>query len=472
MKIQQVQYNNNVTFKGLFSRKNNTNPVNLSEQQPDTFEKEASAAQEVPTKQSFFSRLKNPIKTATEQLVEYNKAKEHEYNLELLEHGWTNSREIKDRVLEGKLDIVKYFGHAIPRIFLEDDRREVMDYFIKQQLTEDYERKLPMHKYSPKEMRAVMVYLEGYPEILGEVLLAKDINGELPIHKLLKADYTEKALDDIRILDSQTSNRLNDQIKVTMFEARDANGMRPIDWLLNYNVVNRKDIFLPFSDTVLSGIGHDKRDIIEETSKFEPFIPVKQLERKKVIDSVCEQVKPDLAGILKVLNLTEVKSTAGSDLNLNEHFTANMVEFMTNIATSEQRAKIIPKLYQMKNLDYDKVTTNGIPALELIFNAEDETLLDIVKNKHFEYRPELDFAFNNIQNEKVKALAKNIKIDFKDLETALWFHSKKMLEIAKHQFDSPLYNKEYNGAILGKYNWNSGSLFGIWRDFEKYIKFH
>jgi len=471
MKIQQVQYNNNVMFKGLFSGKNNTNPVNITEQH-DTFEKEASAAQEVPTKKSFLSKLKNPIKTATEQLLEYNKAKEHEYNLELLEHGWTNSRKIRDRVLEGKFDIVKYFGHNIPNIFLESDRRDVMEYFIKQQLTEDSERKLPMHKYSPKEMQAVMVYLGGYPEVLGEILLAKDINGELPIHKLLQADYTKEALDNIFIFDSHASNRLNDPIKVTMFEARDANGMRPIDWLLNYNVINRKDIFHPFSDTILSGIGHDKRGIIEESGKFEPFIPVKELERKKVIDSLCQQNSPDLEGVLNVLNHSDIKQTAGLDLNLNEHFTADMVEFLTNIATPEERAKILPKLYQMKNLDYDKVTTNGIPALELIFNAEDENLLDIVKNKHFEYRPELDFAFNNIQDEKIKNLAKNIKIDFKDLETSLWFHSKKMLEMAKHQFDSPLYNKEYNGAILGKYNWNSGSLFGIWRDFEKYIKFH
>ena len=38
MKIQQVQYNNNVMFKGLFSGKNNTNPVNITEQH-DTFER-------------------------------------------------------------------------------------------------------------------------------------------------------------------------------------------------------------------------------------------------------------------------------------------------------------------------------------------------------------------------------------------------------------------------------------------------
>ena len=74
MKIQQVQYNNNVMFKGLFSGKNNTNPVNITEQH-DTFEKEASAAQEVPTKKSFLFKLKNPIKTAIEQLLEYNMAK-------------------------------------------------------------------------------------------------------------------------------------------------------------------------------------------------------------------------------------------------------------------------------------------------------------------------------------------------------------------------------------------------------------
>lgn len=58
MKIQPIQYNNNVTFRGFFSRKNNTNPVILSEQQFDTFEKEALAAQEVPTKKSFLSKLK------------------------------------------------------------------------------------------------------------------------------------------------------------------------------------------------------------------------------------------------------------------------------------------------------------------------------------------------------------------------------------------------------------------------------
>ena len=57
MKIQPIQYNNNVVFKGLFSGKNNTNPVNIPEQH-DTFEKEALAAQEVPTKKSVLSKLK------------------------------------------------------------------------------------------------------------------------------------------------------------------------------------------------------------------------------------------------------------------------------------------------------------------------------------------------------------------------------------------------------------------------------
>lgn len=154
MKIQQVQYNNNVMFKGLFSGKNNTNPVNIPEQH-DTFEKEA-LAQEVPTWKNVFSKIKNPITTITEKISENNKVKEHEYNLKLLKNGYHNSGEIRDRVLDGKFDIVDYFGHNIPNIFMAGERREVMDYFIKQQLTEDYERKLPMHKCSFKELKATL----------------------------------------------------------------------------------------------------------------------------------------------------------------------------------------------------------------------------------------------------------------------------------------------------------------------------
>lgn len=477
MKIQQVQYNNNVMFKGLFSRKNNTNPVILSEQQSDTFEKEALAAQEVPTKKSFLSKLKNPIKTLKEKIPNIDPVKEHEYNRELLENWFMNTTKIRNRVVDGKLDLAKYPEHTLSEFSPLNEYNDIMDSFIKQQSTEDYERKLPMHKCSFKELEATMGYVTRYPEAYGEVFLARDINGEIPFHRFLKSDYTKEALNNIRKFEYypyfRDNDKLRKQILVTAFEAKNADGMSLLDWLLNYNVLNKGiDIVYPYeSDGVIAAISRYKKDYIRENGSFEPYIPLKDLKRKEIMDTLCMQNHPDLEGILNVLNYPNVKSTSGLDLNLNEHFTADMVEFMTNFATPDERAKIIPKLYQMKNLDYDKVSTNGIPALEFIFNAEDETLLDIVKNKHFIYRPELDYAFNNIQNEKVKALAKNIKIEFKDLETAIWFASKEMLEMAKHQFESPLYKKEYNGVKLGRYSWNRGSLFGCVND-DKYIPWH
>lgn len=477
MKIQPIQYNNNVTFRGFFSRKNNTNPVILSEQQSDSFEREASA-QEVPTWKNVFSKIKNPITTITEKISENNKVKEHEYNRELLENWFMNTTKIRDRVVDGKLDLAKYPEHTLSEFSPLNEYNDIMDCFIKQQLTEDYERKLPTHKCSFKELVGTMGYVTRYPEAYGEVFLAKDINGEIPFHRFLTSDYTKEALKNIRDFEYypyfRDNDKLRKQILVTAFEAKNPDGMSLLDWLLNYNVLNKGiDIVYPYeSDGVIAAISRYKKDYIRENGKFEPYIPLKDLKRKEIMDTLCNQNTPELEGILNVLNYPNIKSTSGLDLNLNEHFTADMVEFLTNFATPDERAQIIPKLYQMKNLDYDKVTTNGIPALELIFNAEDETLLDIVKNKHFIYRPELDYAFNNIQNEKVKTLAKNIKIDIKDLETAIWFSSKEMLEMAKHQFESPLYKKEYNGVKLGRYGWYRGSLLGCASDYGKYIPWH
>ena len=74
----------------------------------------------------------------------------------MLENWFMNTTKIRDKVVDGKLDLAKYPEHTLSEFSPLNEYNDIMDCFIKQQLTEDYERKLPVHKCSFKELKATL----------------------------------------------------------------------------------------------------------------------------------------------------------------------------------------------------------------------------------------------------------------------------------------------------------------------------
>lgn len=66
----------------------------------------------------------------------------------------------------------------------------------------------------------------------------------------------------------------------------------------------------------------------------------------------------------------------------------------------------------MKNIDYNQIDENGISVLEKIINSENTKALELVKNFEFEYLRELDYAYENIQNDTFKRKVKNLNVKF------------------------------------------------------------
>ena len=152
--------------------------------------------------------------------------------------------------------------------------------------------------------------------------------------------------------------------------------------------------------------------------------------------------------IMRILNDKEVQKTNGLDLNLDENYTAEIIEYLINNANTKESAKIVAKLKTLNRLDYDKVDRNDISVIELIMNAENDMLLELVKNNTFKYRPELDYVYNNIQNPEFKEKIKKLKFDFVELKNAIEMLSVEKLEKYISHSNSPLYDKNIHGLEM------------------------
>ena len=193
-----------------------------------------------------------------------------------------------------------------------------------------------------------------------------------------------------------------------------------------------------------------KNDYEKETRKeFKPFRPVSDLKRETYIaNEINKSSGMNIDNILEILSNKEVCKSKGGDLNSHDNYIAEVIEFLINNANKEERNKIVSKLKELTRIDYDKVDYNDISSIELIMNAEDDELLELVKNNTFKYRPELDCVYNNIQNPNFKEKIKDLKFDFLDLREAVENFSVRNLEKYISHSNSPLYKKEVHGLDM------------------------
>lgn len=365
-----------------------------------------------------------------------------------------DSNLIKDAIIAGKIDLTKIPLQTFNFRLNNADYEEVVNHFAESIKTEiDENRQTLLHKCDAKQVYTVIQNLWQYPEVVAEMITAKDVNGEMPIHKYINDDYSEENFENIKqfYYALHSKGQLNYQTLLTVFEAKNANGVSVQDWLEEHCHRERKQRHcFPFSETLLSLLHYAKKDYENETGKeYQPFIPVSDLKQKAYVTSLINMSsKMNYDNIMRILNDKEIQKTNGLDLNLHENYTAEIIEYLINNANVQEGAKIVAKLKALNYLDYDKVDRNGISVIELIMNAENDMLLELVKNNTFKYRPELDYVYNNIQSPEFKEKIKKLKFDFVELKNAVEMLSVEKLEKYISHSDSPLYDKNIHGLEM------------------------
>ena len=154
----------------------------------------------------------------------------------------------------------------------------------------------------------------------------------------------------------------------------------------------------------------------------------------------------ELLEVLKHLNDTERLNADNLNATIKDFdslFWA-IIEAPRTEENKEAYSKVMKLLSGVKGLDYNQKDKNGISALEKVINAENDELLDIMSDipNKLNYYPELDWAFEGIQNPEFKEKVKHLNLRFTDLEQATKLCSLKAFDRVKSQLNSPLCNKD------------------------------
>lgn len=365
-------------------------------------------------------------------------------NNEILES--ENPSLIKYAVLTGKLndDLTKYFRFVTDKLD-KVDKEIVVNYFTKMQLEEDENRQIPMHKYDIDQMEKVLRNLQDCPEAIAEIMMSKDINGEIPIHKFINDDFSKDNLENFSKIFSalDTRQQLNYRTLISVFNTKNKDGISANDWLEKHMEKSIKQYdFNPRSYTMLSLQQFNKNIYKNSEGHFQPIMSTAELKRRDyILNKINEQKEIDYHSIMSILDDSEVQKTKGLDLNYSYNYAADIINFLANSATNDERKDIILKLKELNKIDYDKIDSNETSALETIMNSEDNELLDLVKNNTFKYRVELDYTYENISNSDFKNKIKNLNYDFVELKDAIKTASYQKLINSINHIKSPLFDK-------------------------------
>lgn len=176
-----------------------------------------------------------------------------------------------------------------------------------------------------------------------------------------------------------------------------------------------------------------------------------------------------------ISKLGNMKKKENDDIVFNRIFRSNnflhqIADFIPNENNKDLYKRITDRVKNMHNVDFNVKDSMDISFVEKVFNSENETLLDLIKDKELKYYKELDWAYENIQNESFKQKAKNLNFVFDDIVQAVKLSSRRALDIAAEQFKSPLYSKDKQGEKLAKMADSASSSFTAYF-FARYSSF-
>lgn len=167
------------------------------------------------------------------------------------------------------------------------------------------------------------------------------------------------------------------------------------------------------------------------------------LEAKKIKMQYAEKEYVSEKEVFKIINsLNKISNYVlytPIDKN-NNTLISRFADIIPNDSNKKAYQKALEKILQTKNLDLQQKDELGLTALEKILNAENEIFLDGILSKTFNYDSGLDIEYNRIKTSKFKEKVKKLKITFPDLYEAIELESRKAIELAWVQTESPFFN--------------------------------
>ncbi len=195
-----------------------------------------------------------------------------------------------------------------------------------------------------------------------------------------------------------------------------------------------------FENDKLSGLKTKQYEIDENLPSLTAEIHKQIMEAK--ID------KTDTDNLFTAENYLEMLNGLAPDKNtlnkkINEQGDTILTQFFDVVPDKNGTAykQIVNILKNIKDIDYNQKGALGVSCLEKIMNSENTEVLPLVKDFEFNYTPELEFAFANIQNKKFKKEILKLNIKFNDILNAVKIKSDEALMKLEPQLDSPLCNR-------------------------------
>lgn len=342
---------------------------------------------------------------------------------------------LKEYMKNGFINLLNYNKSFMKKRFSENEYQGLINEFAKLQLTKDSDGNLPIHKVkNSSTFSHINDYLENNMEELSEIYLTKNNNGELPIHKIMHNVYTLKEI----------SSRFENYPRVlaTIFTAKNPHGENVIDTLKK--ISHQGDTYI--IEHIIKKVENATDYCTKVRGKFIPAIAKTEKDMLSQIENIMSS-DMNFQNIMEILKNKNIQSTKGYLLN-NDDYLNKIIDFTINGASKDETKAIIKELQKLSNIDFNKVDENNISIVEKIINTENPDLLTLFNGRNLEYYPELDYAYERIENSDFKRLVKDLNFEFKDLENTVNVESMRGLDILSKHFKSPLFKKDYNGKIL------------------------
>ena len=318
-------------------------------------------------------------------------------------------------IKSGKIDPNNVDIQKMHMTFPWQDTVEIIKKLQEQQFVKDKDGNLPLHNARrTDDFYRINEVFHYNPVGLAQIYLTPNNNGELPINDYRIFNNFKLQKDIFHALRNEPEER------VKVFTAKTSDG----DSLLDNLIKNKRDF--------------SHQEEIEDMITQILYASVNKITEPSI----------SLETSRKILeNLDETKDN-GNILNFKNILTG-IVNFLITDVQPEEKQKIISKLKNIHGIDYNKTDENGISIAEAIMNAEDMDLIGLLEGKQrLLYFPELEYAYNRIENPEFKKRVDNLKFDFPDLEEAVKIGSYKSIKTLENQLKSPLFKKEYMGKNM------------------------
>lgn len=153
---------------------------------------------------------------------------------------------------------------------------------------------------------------------------------------------------------------------------------------------------------------------------------------------------------LEALKKADIEILGGGDFfnrKIDEQGNTMLTQFFDVIPTEENKEEykeILNILARVEGINYNQKDGNGISCLEKIINSENQQVLPLIFGQEFDYSPEIEILYNNIQDDDFKYWFDNtnLKFNFNDILQAVELKSYQALTELRPQLNSPLCDRK------------------------------